>query len=246
MSNAHTTAPETDRRDRSGLGRETREVADEIRNKGAEQVRAVRQQAVRTGQEAADAQKEQAADQVGVVGAALRDAAHRVEEEGPGGVGQYMEVVAEEIEGVSEYLRSRSFSELYRDASDFARSNPEIVLGGMFLAGMAISRFLKSSAEAMEEFDDAYDEDDGAAASGELGPDDEVPESSLDQQDAPLSGSEPPSAIPGGADAADVPRAYEPPAAAVAGPEGNSPAQPAADIHESPQEDPLREQEERQ
>jgi hypothetical protein len=50
-----------------------------------------------------------------------------------------------QLERASRYLRSKQPTDILHDLSDFARRRPELVFGGMFVAGMASVRFLKAS-----------------------------------------------------------------------------------------------------
>ena len=53
---------------------------------------------------------------------------------------------ADQLTRVSDYLRQKEPTDLVRDLEQFARRKPEVVFGGMFLLGLAASRFLKASA----------------------------------------------------------------------------------------------------
>jgi hypothetical protein len=50
-----------------------------------------------------------------------------------------------QLERTSQYLRNCEPMEMLHDFGDFAKRRPELVFGGMFLAGMAAVRFLKAS-----------------------------------------------------------------------------------------------------
>lgn len=50
-----------------------------------------------------------------------------------------------QLERTSEYLRNCEPMDILHDFGDFAKRRPELVFGGMFLAGMAAVRFLKAS-----------------------------------------------------------------------------------------------------
>lgn len=51
-----------------------------------------------------------------------------------------------QMEKATEYLRNHDASEFLNDLGAFARRKPEIVFGGLFVAGLASVRFLKASA----------------------------------------------------------------------------------------------------
>jgi hypothetical protein len=115
-----------------------------------------KQQAAQTAEQAkdyvsqlVDRQKGQAADRLGSVAGALRDTADRLKEEN-GTVGDYATRAAEQVDKLSTYLRDRDLGTFVRDTETFARRHPDVFLGGTFLAGLLVARFLKSSAERQE------------------------------------------------------------------------------------------------
>ena len=93
-------------------------------------------------------QKDQAADRLGGVAGALRDVGNRLQEEDPAaGFGQYATRAADQVDRLSGYLRDRDLKTFFRDTETFARRHPDVFLGGTFLAGLLLARFLKSSAD---------------------------------------------------------------------------------------------------
>lgn len=93
-------------------------------------------------------QKDQAADRLGGVAGALRDVANRLQEQDPAaGFGQYATRAADQVDRLSHYLRDRDLNTFFRDTETFARRHPDVFLGGTFLAGLLLARFLKSSSD---------------------------------------------------------------------------------------------------
>lgn len=111
-------------------------------------------------------QKDQAADRLGGVAGALRDVANRLQEQDEAaGFGQYATRAADQVDRLSHYLRDRDLNTFFRDTETFARRHPDVFLGGTFLAGLLLARFLKSSsdrgyggydANAYASFDEGY------------------------------------------------------------------------------------------
>jgi hypothetical protein len=62
-------------------------------------------------------------------------------------VADVADAIGDQIDSVTHYLRERDMKGLYKDAEALAHRRPELFIGGMFLAGLAIARFLKSSRE---------------------------------------------------------------------------------------------------
>ncbi len=92
-------------------------------------------------------QKDQAADRLGSLASALRDAGRKLnQDQAAGDVGQYADRAAGQVERLSKYLRQSDLSNLVRDTESFARRRPEVFLGGTIIAGLMLARFLKASA----------------------------------------------------------------------------------------------------
>ena len=98
----------------------------------------------------AEQQKQAGADQIGGVARAIYGAAHEIEEEMPHAAG-FVHDAAARLEGAANSLRERSVDDLVRSLNNFARSQPATFFGSELLAGFALSRFLKSSAEPSRE-----------------------------------------------------------------------------------------------
>jgi hypothetical protein len=113
-------------------------------------------EAMDTAKEAASSllteQKGKLADTLASYGSALKAAGDHLAEDGQNPLVQPARRAARQLEKASTYLREKSRADLVRDLSRFARSNPEWVFGGLFVAGLAAARFLKASAPEDEPF----------------------------------------------------------------------------------------------
>lgn len=58
---------------------------------------------------------------------------------------EYSGTAADKIEQVAQYFDQHDLNAMYRDAQNFARRNPAVILGGAFALGFLAARFLKSS-----------------------------------------------------------------------------------------------------
>jgi hypothetical protein len=97
----------------------TRKIADEVKDKGAEQM---------TG-----------------VSRAVHEAADRLGQELPQAAG-YIHSAADRLESATAALRDRNIEDLISSFGSFARRQPAAAFAGSVLAGFALTRFLKSSA----------------------------------------------------------------------------------------------------
>ena len=92
-----------------------------------------------------DTQKEKAADGLGSLTEAFHQTSDSLRESGQSQVGQYAESFASQMDRFTNYLREKDIDEIADEVTNYARKNPAVFLGGAFLVGVAISRFLKSS-----------------------------------------------------------------------------------------------------
>jgi uncharacterized phage infection (PIP) family protein YhgE len=92
----------------------------------------------------ASQQKEAGADRLGDVAGAVHGAA-RTLETGMPQVASYVHGAAAQLEDAAKTLRHRSVDELIDGIGSFARAQPAIFFAGAVLAGLALTRFLKSS-----------------------------------------------------------------------------------------------------
>lgn len=76
---------------------------------------------------------------------------------------QAMQQVADHIEGVAQGLRNADIRDIAVQATDLARRNPMLFIGGAAIAGFAVARFLK----ARDPQPTATHEDDPWGSSGE-------------------------------------------------------------------------------
>jgi ABC-type transporter Mla subunit MlaD len=94
----------------------------------------------------ASQQKEAGADRLGDVAGAVHGAARTLETRMPQ-VASYVHGAAAQLEDAAETLRHRSVDELIDGIGSFARAQPAVFFAGAMLAGLALTRFLKSSGQ---------------------------------------------------------------------------------------------------
>ena len=96
--------------------------------------------------EVAEQQKAKGSDQMDGVAQAIRDVADELGKQMPAAAG-YVRGAADGVEQFSSSLRDRSVDDLLGSAYRFARTQPLAFFGASVMAGFAVSRFLKSSAD---------------------------------------------------------------------------------------------------
>jgi hypothetical protein len=92
------------------------------------------------------AQKNRAANGLHRIACALTDTTQNHEQnDREGQIATYADRAAARIESMSTYLRGTEFPTILRDAGQFARRRPEVLLAGTILTGLLVERLLTSS-----------------------------------------------------------------------------------------------------
>lgn len=92
----------------------------------------------------ADAQKDMGAQKIDDIAGAVDDAADAVAPHMQGAA-DYIHEAAQNLTRFSSALRQRSVDDVLSDVNRFARAQPAAFFGASVLAGVALTRFLKSS-----------------------------------------------------------------------------------------------------
>lgn len=100
------------------------------------------------GKSMIDRQKEQVSQTLRHVSEALHKASEKLTEENDPTVANVTETLSERVERFAEYVDGMELSEVVDRVESFARRQPHLFLGGMFLLGLAAARFLKASPPA--------------------------------------------------------------------------------------------------
>lgn len=140
--------------ERGAAGQIKEQVKDEARNlanQAKDQTKQVASQARDQVQQMVTEQKDQVAERLGGLAGVLHDTANRLrEDERSGPFGGYADQVANQVDRLSTYLRNNDLRGFVRDTEGFARRRPDLFLGGTFLAGLMLARFLKASSPEEE------------------------------------------------------------------------------------------------
>ena len=89
-------------------------------------------------------QKARAAEGLGSVASAIRQASEHLRSENQT-LATYADKAVDQIQLFADRMRDKDPGEMVRDAERFARRNPTAFIGGAFILGLALARFLKSS-----------------------------------------------------------------------------------------------------
>lgn len=129
-----------------GVTQQAKDQAKNLAHEAKDQTVKVAEQARDHVQNLVSEQKDQAANRLGSLAGALREAGRKLNEGEQGGdFGRYADRAAQQMDRLSTYLRDNDLHGFVRDTENFARRRPEVFLGGALLAGLALARFLKAS-----------------------------------------------------------------------------------------------------
>ena len=90
-------------------------------------------------------QKDRAASSLDEIKSSVQEIAQSFESHGQGTLAGYTNQVASQVEKVAGYLKENDVDALAQDVQAYARQNPALFIGGAFVLGLALARFLKSS-----------------------------------------------------------------------------------------------------
>lgn len=130
-----------------------REMTGELKARGSEAAHRLQDQS----KAFAETRKSELGDKIHGCGSAVRRAAEKLREENDPNIAHYAEVVAERLESAGDYVKAKDFGGMMRDVENAARRRPEILFAGMFVAGLALSRFLKASSKRDDHYADNED-----------------------------------------------------------------------------------------
>lgn len=139
----------------ASVKQKARQTKDTVLEKGSEAI----SQAKDKTRSFAEDRKSQLGERIHGYGSSIRRAADKLRDEDDPNIAHYADVVADKLDQAADYVQSRDPGMILRDVERAARRRPEIFFGGMFLAGLVLSRFLKASSERDTEYYAESDED---------------------------------------------------------------------------------------
>ncbi len=93
-----------------------------------------------------DEQKNRAADGLGGIADVFRSAGNELRTENEA-LASYVDLASDQMRRFADNIRQRGVADMIDDVAVFARRRPALFIGGAFLVGLGIARFLKSSAD---------------------------------------------------------------------------------------------------
>ena len=93
-----------------------------------------------------DEQKNRAADGLGGIADVIRTAGNELRGDNEA-LASYVDMASDQMRRFADQIRQRGVADMMDDVGQFARRRPALFIGGAFLVGLGIARFLKSSAD---------------------------------------------------------------------------------------------------
>ena len=114
-----------------------------------------------------DEQKNRAADGIGGIADVIRNAGNELRTENEA-LASYVDMASDQLRRFADTIRQRGVNDMLDDVQTFARQRPALFIGGAFLVGIGVARFLKSSAERsrIREYDNFSSVDPMTAGTG--------------------------------------------------------------------------------
>lgn len=122
-----------------------RDNLENLREGVTEQASALTRTLRERGQTAFDEQKLRAATELQHLGAAVRRAADKLHDQNSEALAGYVDTAATALDGVARYVEEAELMEIAQEVEQFARRRPALIVGGMFVAGLALGRFVKAA-----------------------------------------------------------------------------------------------------
>jgi len=114
-----------------------------------------------------DEQKNRAADGLGGIAEVFRSAGNELRNENET-LASYVDTASDQLRRFADTIRQRGVADMLDDVHAFARRRPALFIGGAFLIGLGIARFLKASSDrgAMRNYDGFSEVDPMTAGTG--------------------------------------------------------------------------------
>lgn len=93
-----------------------------------------------------DQQKNRAADGLGGIANAIRNASNELRNENEA-LAVYVERASDALRRWADQIRQKGVADMFDDVHTFAQRRPAVFVGGAFLVGLGLARFLKSTSD---------------------------------------------------------------------------------------------------
>jgi hypothetical protein len=154
-----------------------RAARQKVRETATEATRAIKETVQEEAEQMYEKQKDKIVSRVSTAGKVVKQAARALHVMKADALAEYAKQAADRVEDATHYLEEHNLTDVLEDTGDIVRRHQALAVGGMFIAGFALSRFLKASQarhQASEEQGGRGDADDGGDAEAREQDDDDV------------------------------------------------------------------------
>jgi hypothetical protein len=134
------------------------DAARQVKEKASEMTRAITGTIKEEAERLFEEQKGKAAAKVTRYGKVIHQAGHALRAVKADGLAEHVDSAGDAVEGMTDYFKERNLAQVIEDVGEVARRHPGMMIGGMFLSGLALARFLKASAAREDVEQDSDDE----------------------------------------------------------------------------------------
>lgn len=144
MSTSSAGGPAVGENQQSGGGGARAQIRD-VKDKVVEEARSSIRQARDSASSSLDQSRNRAADSIDSIVSAVRGTGDRLRSDNQTTAANLTDSLADQVERLSSYLRTRDLSSVRGDLERFAREQPTVAIGVALAIGMLGARFIKSS-----------------------------------------------------------------------------------------------------
>jgi hypothetical protein len=137
--------PAVGEQDQQSVGGGARAQIRDVKEKVVEEARTSIRQARDSATSSLDQSRNRAADSIDSIASAVRSTGDRLRSENQTTVAGLTESLADQVERLSSYLRTRDLTGVREDLERFARQQPSVAIGVALAIGLLGARFIKSS-----------------------------------------------------------------------------------------------------
>lgn len=127
------------------MGEETKQKVSEATAVAKDQAKRVAAQVGEQAKSTVESRKSEVAQELSSVADVVRQTSYEVGAGNSPTIEGYGRRIADQIEGVSSYVDEHGVEDILADAQEFGRRQPAVFLGGAFMLGLVVGRFLRSS-----------------------------------------------------------------------------------------------------
>jgi len=145
LSNSPAGGPAVGEKDQQSAGGGARAQIRDVKDKVVEEARSSIRQARESATSSLDQSRNRAADSIDSIASAVRGTGDRLRSDNQTTAANLTSSLADQVERLSSYLRTRDLTSVREDLERFARQQPSVAIGVALAVGMLGARFIKSS-----------------------------------------------------------------------------------------------------